>query len=61
LGVAPRIGLRFGFNIMVIDDDGHGATKAASWTPGLTQHRNRAIMADEMAPALFGNVILKER
>ena len=61
LGVAPRVGLRFGLNIMVTDDDGRGAAKAVSWTPGLTQHRNRAIIADEMTPALFGEVILKER
>jgi len=61
IGVGPRVGVRFGLNIMVIDSDGGVAAKAASWTPGLTQNRSRDIMTDGIAPALFGTVILKER
>ena len=61
LRVAPRFGRRLGLNISVIDDDGAGATKALSWTSGLTPHRNRHIMSGAMTPALFGTLDLKER
>jgi outer membrane protein assembly factor BamB len=57
----PRAGLRFGLNVMVLDEDGRPDLKAVSWSPGLTQNRNRDIMTRGIAPALFGTVILKGR
>ena len=57
----PRAGVRFGLNIMVIDDDSGRELKAVSWTPGLTQNRHKRFMSLGIAPALFGTVILEER
>jgi outer membrane protein assembly factor BamB len=57
----PRAGLRFRLNIMAIDDDAGGPMKSVSWTPGMTQNRNKTMMSLGIAPELFGTVILKER
>ncbi|MFP4057881.1 MAG: PQQ-binding-like beta-propeller repeat protein [Candidatus Brocadiia bacterium] len=58
LDLAPKPGLRFGFNISVIDDDGDHTAKALSWTPGMFLDRSRALMIRGFTPAYFGDVLL---
>ena len=54
----PKPGLRFGFNITVVDDDADRAVKAISWTPGMTIDRDRSLMIRGFTPAYFGDVLL---
>gem|GEM_PF-2871803 len=57
----PRAGAAIGLNIMAIDGDTPGNVKAVSWTPGLTQGRDKVMMMFGATPAWFGTVELKER
>jgi len=54
----PRPGLRFGFNVTILDDDGDRTAKAISWTPGMILDRARSMMIRGFTPALFGDVLL---
>jgi len=58
LNMEPRTGLRFGFNVTVIDDDGDRAAKAVTWTPGLFLDRNHLLMTRGFTPAYFGKIEL---
>ncbi len=58
LGLRPRPGLRFGFNVTVTDDDGSQAAKAVSWGPGMILDQRRALMIRGFTPEYFGDVIL---
>jgi hypothetical protein len=58
LGLRPRPGLRFGFNVAVTDDDGSQAAKAVSWGPGMILDQRRALMIRGFTPEYFGDVIL---
>ncbi|NQT88934.1 PQQ-binding-like beta-propeller repeat protein, partial [bacterium] len=58
LRLAPRPGLKFGFNVTVTDDDGDHATKTLSWTPGMVLDRSRSLLIRGFLPAYFGDVHL---
>lgn len=57
----PRAGATIGLNIMAIDGDTPENVKAVSWTPGLTQSRDKVMMMFGATPAWFGTIKLKER
>jgi hypothetical protein len=58
LGLTPRPGLRFGFNVTIADDDGDHTTKTLSWTPGMLLDRSRSLLIRGFLPAYFGDVQL---
>ena len=58
LSMEPKAGMRFGFNVTVIDDDGDRAAKAVTWTPGLFLDRNHLLMTRGFTPAYFGKIEL---
>lgn len=54
----PKPGLRFGFNVTVLDDDGDRAVKAISSSPGMILDRERTMLIRGFTPELFGKVLL---
>jgi outer membrane protein assembly factor BamB/tetratricopeptide (TPR) repeat protein len=56
----PKPGFTFGFDVLVTDDDdGAGARKALSWTPGVMLHREKRRLWSGFVPGRFGKIICR--
>ena len=58
--IRPRPGVRFGFNLLLLDDDGAGPEHYLALAPGLSLKEGRArFYQDRFWPALWARIELR--
>lgn len=58
--MTPKPGSALKLNIAIVDDDGKGAHKAATWTPGLWIHSKKHAIGENFASIMFGTITLEK-